>query len=265
MFETKGKIKLFTEICDDDVSRQKGLMYRKHLGQNQGMLFVFSCEDYYSFWMKNTYIPLDIAFIDSSGKIVDIKSMYPLSVKAVKSNKPCKYALEVNRGWFDDNKISVGNFLWGGVKTSSADSLEVSFYHDFKSSVEIAFKNGWNLIITYRFRPVEYRKGKAVQRDADKPFLNDYQIILDKSTTLSDGKQFEYEDSGNGEYIIVPCSNASGEARCFFVDGVVDFRFFYNGKVFSDPAEIAPMNKRKKKRLRPDMNPALEGIQSIPF
>ena len=72
--------------------------------------------------MANTYIPLDIAFFDDDGKIFQIESMTPLSTKKISSNKPCRYALEVNRGWFRDNNIRVGNYI-GGVGISDLNKI----------------------------------------------------------------------------------------------------------------------------------------------
>jgi hypothetical protein len=72
--------------------------------------------------MANTYIPLDIAFLDDDGRILQIESMVPLSTRNVSSCKPCKYALEVNRGWFRDNGIKVGNYV-GGVGISDLNKI----------------------------------------------------------------------------------------------------------------------------------------------
>lgn len=101
-------ITLRVEIVQDPETRELGLMHRDDLPENQGMLFVFEVSHVLSFWMRNTFIPLDIAFISEAGKIVDIQRMEPLdeSVSYV-SAKPALYALEVNAGWFEKNKISV--------------------------------------------------------------------------------------------------------------------------------------------------------------
>jgi uncharacterized membrane protein (UPF0127 family) len=84
-------------------------MFRKHLPENTGMLFVFSYEDYRYFYMKNTLIPLDIAFFDSQMKIVSIKQMEPLDETTVPSDKKAMYALEMNKGFFEKEKINVGD------------------------------------------------------------------------------------------------------------------------------------------------------------
>jgi uncharacterized membrane protein (UPF0127 family) len=110
-----GKKELSVEVADHPAAHGQGLMHRKSLPENSGMLFVFSEERTLSFWMKNTLIPLSIAFINAQKKIVDIQDMNPLPAGSVKdlpvypSAKPARYALEVNQGWFVKNKIKVGD------------------------------------------------------------------------------------------------------------------------------------------------------------
>ena len=85
-------------------------MFRKNLPENQGMLFIFENSDFHSFWMKNTYIPLSIAFISASKEIVQIDNMFPLdTLNPHFPEKPIKYAIEVNQGWFQHHKIKVGD------------------------------------------------------------------------------------------------------------------------------------------------------------
>lgn len=105
--------KLKVEIADTPLKREYGLMDRKSINANGGMLFKFPHAHYLQFWMKNTYIPLDIAFIDNNGKVLQIETMYPLSTRAVRSDYMCKYALEVNHGWFEKNNIKVGSMVMG--------------------------------------------------------------------------------------------------------------------------------------------------------
>jgi len=101
---------LKVEIAQTDDSRMDGLMFRENLPENQGMLFAFPYQKILSFWMRNTYIPLDIAFIDENGVIVDIQHMKPLddSVNYI-SNAPALYALEVNPGWLKKHDINLGS------------------------------------------------------------------------------------------------------------------------------------------------------------
>lgn len=88
-------------------------MNRKYLPKNQGMLFKFHNPTFASFWMKDTYIPLDIAFLDDNGRVLQIESMTPLNTRAIYSNNQCRYALEVNHGWFTENNVKVGSRIDG--------------------------------------------------------------------------------------------------------------------------------------------------------
>jgi len=97
------------EIAKTQEERNKGLMYRKSLQDGQGMLFIFEKDDVLSFWMKNTFIPLSIAFIAYDGKITDIKDMYPHDTNSVKSSRSARYALEAPAGWFSRVGINVGD------------------------------------------------------------------------------------------------------------------------------------------------------------
>jgi len=101
--------KLYIDVADTPIKREYGLMDRKSLANNRGMLFKFPQSHRLGFWMRNTYIPLDIAFIDDNGRISQIEKMYPLSTRSIRSNDNCKYALEVNAGWFKENGIKVGD------------------------------------------------------------------------------------------------------------------------------------------------------------
>ena len=105
--------RISVEIADTPTRRALGLMDRKILSENSGMLFKFPHKDYLNFWMKKTYIPLDIAFIDDNGEILQIEAMSPLCTKAISAKYPCRYALEVNRGWFDKNDIGIGDKIGG--------------------------------------------------------------------------------------------------------------------------------------------------------
>ena len=93
-----------------------GLMFRESLDYDSGMLFVFEDVGIKSFHMKNTRIPLDIAFITEEGKIESIKELEPFSLLPVYSNSEVLYALEVNRGWFTENNIKVGQNIFVDTK-----------------------------------------------------------------------------------------------------------------------------------------------------
>lgn len=99
------------EIAKTPEERAMGLMNRKKLEKDEGMLFIFESEDYHSFWMKNTLLPLSIAFIDKDRRIVDIKDMKPLTLDSHSPSRQVLYALEMNKGWFSANGIRVGDVV----------------------------------------------------------------------------------------------------------------------------------------------------------
>lgn len=103
--------KVNVEIANTNQLRQTGLMYREKLDKNSGMLFVFEQEQILSFWMKNTYIALDIAYISKDFQIIDIFPLTPLSQKSVISSDLAKYALEVNAGFYRNNNINIGAYI----------------------------------------------------------------------------------------------------------------------------------------------------------
>ena len=105
-------IKVNVEIADDNYERQQGLMFRKSLNENAGMIFVFEDENFQSFWMKNTLIPLGMVFINNNFEIVDIKSAVPCKEDpciTYDSAKPARYVLEVNYGFAEKNSIEAGD------------------------------------------------------------------------------------------------------------------------------------------------------------
>lgn len=119
-FEVKtmklGKKTIKVEIAKTDAQRNHGLMFRKSLGVDEGMLFVFNDEIQLSFWMKNTLIPLSIGFFNNKGVLLEVLEMVPetmlnLSPKLYKSSKKAKYALEMNKNWFKKNKVKPGQKL----------------------------------------------------------------------------------------------------------------------------------------------------------
>ncbi len=102
---------IWVEVVRTPEERAQGLMGRKHLGEDEGMLFIFEKEDYHSFWMKNTLIPLSIAFVDREGKILRIAAMEPLTLESHPPPRPILYALEMKKGWFSANGVQVGDML----------------------------------------------------------------------------------------------------------------------------------------------------------
>jgi len=106
------------EVVSDSGARAQGLMHRKALAQNAGMLFIFDEPSIHCMWMKNTLIPLSVAFIDERGPIVNIADMEPHSEASHCAAQPVRYALEMNRGWFAAKGLKPGIRVGGipGVK-----------------------------------------------------------------------------------------------------------------------------------------------------
>jgi len=111
-----GKSEIYVEVANKDVTREAGLMFRRKLEWDNGMLFVFNDSAVRYFWMKNTFIPLSIAFIDDQGKILNILEMPPQTEQTFPSAGPAKYALEMNSGWFAKEGIKPGDVIQGLVE-----------------------------------------------------------------------------------------------------------------------------------------------------
>ena len=120
-----GKQTAHAEIADTPQSRERGLMQRDHLCADCGMLFVFEKADRYNFWMKDTPLPLSIAFIAANGAIINIAEMQPDTTDVHSAKRNALYALEMNSGWFARNGIKPGDRVRGlkqASKTHSARS-----------------------------------------------------------------------------------------------------------------------------------------------
>jgi uncharacterized membrane protein (UPF0127 family) len=100
------------EIVGDEARRTQGLMYRDSMAENQAMLFVFPDENERSFWMKNTFLSLDIIYVNAKNQIVTIqKNTIPYSEESIPSNGPAKYVVEVNAGYCDRHLIKTGDHI----------------------------------------------------------------------------------------------------------------------------------------------------------
>jgi uncharacterized membrane protein (UPF0127 family) len=107
-----GKIAaVLAEIARTGTERETGLMFRESLADGEGMLFVFERDEMLSFWMKNTLIPLSIAYISYNGRILEIHDMKPRDLSPVRSSRSARYALEVPRGWFERAGVKPGDIL----------------------------------------------------------------------------------------------------------------------------------------------------------
>ena len=115
-----GSHKVTAEVASSDPQRMQGLMHRRMLPENRGMLFVFPDVAMHGMWMMNTYVPLSVAFLDSNGVIINIEDMEPQTQATHSATRPAKYALEVNRGWFRKRGIKPGEKVQGIEKAEAA-------------------------------------------------------------------------------------------------------------------------------------------------
>jgi uncharacterized membrane protein (UPF0127 family) len=106
-----GGHEIFVEVANQEATRETGLMFRHEMDWDNGMLFVFDDSAQRYFWMKNTLIPLSIAFIDEKGIILNILEMPPQTEQTFPSYGPAKFALEMNAGWFTKNKLKAGDLV----------------------------------------------------------------------------------------------------------------------------------------------------------
>jgi uncharacterized membrane protein (UPF0127 family) len=109
-----GMHRIQAEVARAPAEQMTGMMFRTQMGTHEGMLFVNPEPEIRCFWMRNTLIPLAIAFIADDGTIVNIAEMQPRSEQSHCSAKPVRYALEMNQGWFDKRGIKPGFKLKGG-------------------------------------------------------------------------------------------------------------------------------------------------------
>ena len=105
---TAGMQVVQAEVADSFGTRMQGLMQRTSLGPNHGMLFLFDGDERQCMWMKNTLIPLSVAFIDARGAIINIADMQPHSEESHCSARPARYALEMTQGWFREKGVKPG-------------------------------------------------------------------------------------------------------------------------------------------------------------
>lgn len=119
---TAGMYVIQAEVAQTHQQHSIGLMHRQSMGVNEGMLFVYRAPEIRCYWMRNTLIPLTIAFLDDDGTIVNLKDMEPHTERSNCSIKPVRYALEMNQGWFDQRGIKPG-FRLRGIPPASGNGL----------------------------------------------------------------------------------------------------------------------------------------------
>jgi uncharacterized membrane protein (UPF0127 family) len=111
---------LKVEVAEKEEDQMRGLMFRARLGKDEGMVFVHQDPEYLSMWMKNTMIPLSVAFVADDGTILNILDMEPQTLDSHMSAGPARYAIETNKGWFAQKKIKAGDRVTGLPKPAKS-------------------------------------------------------------------------------------------------------------------------------------------------
>ena len=114
---TAGFYRINAEVASNHKDRMQGLMHRRAMQANEGMLFVFTQEERHCMWMRNTFLPLSVAFLDAKGEILNIEDMEPQTEDNHCAAAPARFALEMNKGWFAGKGIKPGQRI-GGVDKS---------------------------------------------------------------------------------------------------------------------------------------------------
>jgi uncharacterized membrane protein (UPF0127 family) len=104
---------IVVELADSPESRRTGLMHRRSLDESRGMLFTYDQPGLHAMWMRNTHVPLSVAFIDAGGRVINIEDMEPLTETPHAAAAPASFSLEVNRGWFRKRGIRPGDRVEG--------------------------------------------------------------------------------------------------------------------------------------------------------
>lgn len=112
---TAGFHRIEAEVAANNPARMQGLMQRREMAQQHGMLFVFPSEAQHCMWMRNTLIPLSVAFLDGRGRILNIEEMRPQTEDNHCAARPARYALEMNAGWFAQRGLKPGDAI-GGIE-----------------------------------------------------------------------------------------------------------------------------------------------------
>lgn len=115
-----GFYRIEAEVAADQKNRMQGLMQRRSMAAHQGMLFVFPQAARHCMWMKNTYLPLSVAFLDDEGAIINIEDMQPQTENNHCAARPARFALEMNQGWFAAKGVKAGARLAGVERAPAA-------------------------------------------------------------------------------------------------------------------------------------------------
>jgi len=212
------------------------------MGKNMGMLFDFPSSRRLSFWMHNTYLPLEIAFIDEGGKITEIKEMIPMSTRPVVSSSDCKYALEVNRGWFDNNNVSAGCSVGGvGINLGQKTHKVAQMTPQIPQEQPLVYQDPNTPIPPLQDNQQEYQQPSSpdvLLNRSHKEILEDAQlkgqdliIMYVKKDgyslppkSISPPFLFETSEDGEIDAVVKAWDNQDASWKSFLLDNIIDIQ-----------------------------------------
>ena len=228
--------KIFVEIADTTLKRELGLMNRKYLPTNCGMLFKFPSNHYRSFWMKDTYLPLDIAFIDDDERILQIEEGSPLNQRPIHSDTKCRYVLEMNQGWFESNGLNIGSRVAGqGINPSYVKKAQA--LSPAVEEMPPAIDNG--MMPQFPGQEQEQPQQPSPDVEINKSFRQiceeaslkgkDLLIMYQKKDgyilppkLISPPYLFEPDENGKANAIIKGWDNQDAQWKSFLIDNILD-------------------------------------------
>ena len=237
--------RVYVEVAGTPESRERGLMFRERLASNSGMLFQFPSPRRLSFWMKDTKIPLNLAYLDKDRRIAEIHELHPMSLRSVPGSREYAAALEVNRGWFERVGADVGTRLVlaqeavpgpgepqpppppaqpPAAQQGQRPAPEVAMIMAIRDVVPLANKFKLSIVFDY-----EYPEGN----------VNSYVLIPLQEYIIKPGRT-------RGDLLCGPCVHSDGEFRNFVIEDIVDYElheFFgpnSGRRVFATPKGLVP-------------------------
>ena len=218
---------IYVEVADTPAARETGLMYRERVPKNGGMLFAFNSSFRLSFWMKDTKVPLDIAFIDDDMVVREIHEMAPMSTRSTAASFACRYALEANAGWFAEHGVvprSVLTAAWAPDDAEPAIPEPAEAVPETPQPEEPFAeerKPPQDLVVNLSFKdavPFANAHKLAIVFDYEFPENNVNSYILEPL-----GEYIVKPGASAGDLICGPCRHSDGEYRNFIIDNILDF------------------------------------------
>jgi len=234
-------VRIYAESADNEESRALGLMHRKMLGKNSGMFFSFNKPMKLSFWMKDTHIPLDIAYIGDDLTVSEIREMIPYSTRGVRSSREMRYAVEANSGFFAQNGIGPGSrVLFAQQAADLSPDNEVP--GAVESSPDAVTDTGTDEKPGGAQTPAAAQSGPKADLLLNKaiidiiPMANQFRLAIAFDYEYPEGNiksyymlpmdKYEIKQGIEGRLLVGRCSHSFGEYRCFRINNITGYDLY---------------------------------------